>query len=207
MREGLSAPAIARHLTAKRVPDTERWRGVEHEDGPVCPRSEGGCVMAHVRKVETAQRRNGKPVAHYEVRWSDPTVATDPRDRPSRPARPPAARITRRPPRRRPKPTSGCARSRTPPSVRACLPSPPAPSAQSPAPTPGSSAAQLIARGLVSANPGRPPLQARRQPHPPRSRVRALAALDGAVGSRGRRSRGLLHSRQHPSSPLTSTRW
>ena len=27
--------------------------------------------MAHIKKIETSQRRNGRPVAHYEVRWTE----------------------------------------------------------------------------------------------------------------------------------------
>lgn len=33
--------------------------------------------MAHVRKVETNKKRNGKPVAHYEVRWVEFVLVTD----------------------------------------------------------------------------------------------------------------------------------
>ncbi|TQM44106.1 tyrosine-type recombinase/integrase [Pseudonocardia cypriaca] len=37
--------------------------------------------MAHIRKIETNQRRNGKPVAHYEVRWTETVVTADGRRR------------------------------------------------------------------------------------------------------------------------------
>lgn len=33
--------------------------------------------MAHVRKIETTQRRNGKRVAHYEVRWTEVYIGRD----------------------------------------------------------------------------------------------------------------------------------
>jgi integrase len=33
--------------------------------------------MAHIKKVETNQRRNGRSVAHYEVRWTETTVKPD----------------------------------------------------------------------------------------------------------------------------------
>ena len=33
--------------------------------------------MAHVRKIETSKRRNGKPVAHYEVRWTEVAITTE----------------------------------------------------------------------------------------------------------------------------------
>jgi DNA invertase Pin-like site-specific DNA recombinase len=33
--------------------------------------------MAHIRKIETNQRRNGKPVAHYEVRWTEVYIGSD----------------------------------------------------------------------------------------------------------------------------------
>jgi integrase len=33
--------------------------------------------MAHIRKLDTTQRRNGRTVSHYEVRWSEITIAVD----------------------------------------------------------------------------------------------------------------------------------
>jgi integrase len=33
--------------------------------------------MAHIRKLDTTQRRNGRTVSHYEVRWSEVTIAVD----------------------------------------------------------------------------------------------------------------------------------
>jgi integrase len=33
--------------------------------------------MAHIRKLDTIQRRNGRTVSHYEVRWSEVTIAVD----------------------------------------------------------------------------------------------------------------------------------
>jgi integrase len=33
--------------------------------------------MAHIRKLDTIQRRNGRTVSHYEVRWSEITIAVD----------------------------------------------------------------------------------------------------------------------------------
>jgi integrase len=33
--------------------------------------------MAHIRKLDTIQRRNGRTVSHYEVRWSEITISVD----------------------------------------------------------------------------------------------------------------------------------
>jgi integrase len=33
--------------------------------------------MAHIRKLDTTQRRNGRTVSHYEVRWSEVIIAVD----------------------------------------------------------------------------------------------------------------------------------
>jgi hypothetical protein len=33
--------------------------------------------MAHIRKLDTTQRRNGRTVSHYEVRWSEITISVD----------------------------------------------------------------------------------------------------------------------------------
>jgi hypothetical protein len=33
--------------------------------------------MAHIRKIDTNQRRNGRGVAHYEVRWTELAITSD----------------------------------------------------------------------------------------------------------------------------------